>query len=185
MEIIGDQQVTLIKAISRREIPVRVHHTILPGDEIETKERQVVTLSSTDGSKWKIAPNSRLKIQEKSKSAGMPRLLSLVRGSMWGLAEGEPAKDGYKIKIQLKTAALGIRGTEYLIETTEEFSAVDVLKGQVVWGRDFQLRPGSFITVKAGQRAEIPLNLQGKRLAKPTKSKSVAELLKHYGLDQK
>jgi ferric-dicitrate binding protein FerR (iron transport regulator) len=186
VEIFGDPQVTLIKSISRREISVSLKHALLPGDEIETKERQVVTLAAADGSKWKIAPKTRLKIQEKSKSLGMPRLLSLIRGSMWGLAEGEPGKDGYKLKIQLKTASMGVRGTEYLIETTDEFSALDVLKGQVVWGRDLQLRPGSTVTVKAGQRAELRKNGKGKRPGKPIKSKrSIAEMLEHYGLDQK
>jgi ferric-dicitrate binding protein FerR (iron transport regulator) len=184
-EIFGDPQIKLIKAISRREIKANVGDFLLPGDEIETGVKQIVALTAADGSKWKIAPNTRFKIQDKSKIDGSPRLLSLIRGSMWGQAVGDEKRDGFKLKIQLKGAALGVRGTEYLIETRDEFSAVDVLKGEVLWGKDVSFRKGSYVIVKAGNRAELAIPFKGKRPKRTVKSKSTEILLRHYGLDEK
>jgi hypothetical protein len=184
-EIVGGSQVKWIKAISRREVNAKIGDLLLPGDEIETLSKQVVSLSAEDGSKWKIAPNTRFKIQEKSKIGGSPRLLSLIRGSMWGSAAGEEKRDGFQLKIQLTTAALGVRGTEYLIESNVGYSAVDVLKGEVMWGKDISFRKGTYVIVKAGKRAEVSGSLKGKLPQKAIPSKKTDILLKHYGLDEK
>jgi hypothetical protein len=100
---------------------------------------------------------------------------------MWGKVKKEAdVKEGFRLKVRTKMAALGIRGTEYLLEGDETHSGIDVLEGTVWWGTDPNFTPGSFKAISAGSHGEIGAG--GQVTVTETKGDS-AKLLHAYGLD--
>lgn len=187
--IFGNRDLHVVRDGKVEKEKVRRGAVLAAGDEVGTDATQIVTLESEDGSKWKVAPSTRLKLEKSSGDSGI-RLLSLLRGAMWGLAPAAGEKDKLKLKIRTTNAAMGVRGTEYLIEDRPDFSAIDVLKGEVWWGSSPDFPEGSFILVKAGQRSILKKPKSGasvsdlqELLTAPVPSKkSLRSLQEHYGL---
>jgi ferric-dicitrate binding protein FerR (iron transport regulator) len=130
---------------------------VFVGDVVVSGERQVVTLEAFDGSVWKIAPSSRLKVEARvpQKKNFFHWTFGLHRGSMWGAVKSRPEADGFRLKVKTRNAAMGIRGTEYLIESKEDKTELDVLEGIVWFGNASGFEPGTYVEVRAGQHAEI------------------------------
>lgn len=157
-EVSGPRQVKVIRVAGAREQFLEPGETVAVGDELVTVKAQVVTLLAFDGSQWKVAPESRLKIE-----AHKPEQQSLffwtfriLKGAMWGqVPKKEEAANAFRLKVATPNAALGIRGTEYLMDGDDKRSGIDVLEGVVWWGKSLGFKPGTYREVKAGEHGEI------------------------------
>lgn len=183
-KVSGPQEVKVIRGAGAKEEILGEGGNLFMGDEVQTAKQQIVALSAFDGTQWKIAPNTRLKLEARKpqKSNFFFWVLQIAQGSMWGEVpkSGDPLKEGeFRLKVHTKTAALGIRGTEYLTESDGNRSSLDVLEGMVLFGPSLDFGPGSYQEVKAGQHAEI--GPDGKITVEPSKGDAAA-LVARYRL---
>lgn len=157
-KVYGPKEVKVVRAVGKKEATLSQGDAVFVGDEIHTAAGQIVELSAWDKSAWKVAPNSRLKLESRKpdKKTLFYWTMNLVKGGMWGKVEKEAAdKNGFRLKVKTKFASMGIRGTEYLVSGDEKLSSLDVLEGVVWWGKSAEFEPGSYKEVKAGQHAEM------------------------------
>lgn len=154
----GPKEVQVIRSVGNKEESATAGDMLFIGDTVITAPGQIVQLSAFDKSSWAVAPNSRLKLESRkpdSKSL-FYWTFNLVKGAMWGeVPKAETAKDGFRLKVKTKYAAMGIRGTEYLLGGDESLSTLEVLEGTVWWGKSADFAEGSYKEVKAGQHAEM------------------------------
>jgi hypothetical protein len=157
-KVYGPKAVKVVRAVGNKETSLYQGDAVFVGDEIHTAAGQIVELSAWDKSAWKVAPNSRLKLESRKpdKKTLFYWTMNLVKGGMWGKVEKEAAdKNGFRLKVKTKYASMGIRGTEYLLSGDDKLSSLDVLEGVVWWGGSAEFEPGSYKEVKAGQHAEM------------------------------
>ncbi len=178
----GPKDVSVIRAAGNKSETLGVGDALFEGDTIITAVGQIVELSAYDHSTWKIAPKTRLKLESRKpeKKTLFYWTFQLVAGSMWGeVPKVQGGGDSFRLKVKTKTAALGIRGTEYLLGGDEKLSTLDVLEGTVWWGKNAEFAEGTYKEVHAGEHAEM--GLDGKiQVNKSTGDKSA--LAKQYGL---
>jgi hypothetical protein len=155
------------------------------GDIVETVARQVVSLESFDGSVWKLAPNTKLKLEARvpQKKDFFHWTFAMQQGAMWGKVLPRKDAEGFRLKVKTRNAAMGIRGTEYRLETKEDFTGLDVLEGVVWFGNASGFEPGTYVEVKAGEHAEI--GGDGKPKASAMSTAKGATLTEKYGLSEK
>lgn len=183
-QILGSESVKVIK--KKVEKKLKAGEELALGDEIITEAKQIAVLQGYDGSQWKVAPNSSLKLEKLNpdKNNYSYWVFQMAKGSLWGKVQPAADKEGYRLKLKTKNAAMGIRGTEYLVADNELQAELDVLEGKVWWGTSDNFEPGTFTEVKAGEHAEI----KGKERSAPvpTKEKGNALLeLYHLFWDEK
>ncbi len=109
---------------------------ILAGEVIETGANGHVHLKMVDGAFVSIRPQSRFRIEEYHYDAAQPRnsriKFMLEQGtarSITGKA-GEASKESYRLNTPL--AAIGIRGTDFVVQTEREVTRVVVQSGAIV-----------------------------------------------------
>ncbi|HEY8278711.1 MAG TPA: FecR family protein [Bdellovibrionota bacterium] len=157
-EVNGPKEVKVVRAVGAREEYAGAGTLLFVGDEIITASGQIVGVESYDGSKWKIAPNTKLKLEARKpeKESYSFWVLNVFAGALWGeVPKSTDGKNGMRLKIHTKNAAMGIRGTEYLLEGDDKHSAIDVLEGTVWWGKSIDFAPGTYREVSAGEHAEM------------------------------
>lgn len=153
-EVFGAKEVRVL--INNKENIRYVGDELFLGNVIETKPKQIVLLESFDKSQWKVAPETTLKLEKRlaEKKTLSYWVFGLVKGYLWGKVTPNTDKEGYRLKIKTKSAAIGIRGTEYLLAGNDN-SELDVLEGTVWWGKSENFEPNSYVEVKAGEHAEM------------------------------
>lgn len=182
-EILGSPDVKVLRqGKTERSETVQRGAELFVGDVVETAARQVLTLEAFDGSLWKVAPGSSLKIEARvpQKKDFFHWTFAMEKGAMWGKVEPRKDADGFRLKVKTRNAAMGVRGTEYLIETKEGFTGLDVIEGTVWFGNSSGFQKGTYVEVKAGEHAEIGPDGHPKP-ATPTTLKGSA-LPEKYGL---
>lgn len=171
-EVFGPKEVKVL--INNKEKILYVGDEVFLGNTIETKAKQIVQLEAFDKSQWKVAPETTLKLEKRlaEKKTLSYWVFGLVKGYLWGKVTPHPDKEGFRQKIITKSAAMGIRGTEYLL-AGDQNSEVDVLEGKVWWGSSDGFEEGTYQEVKAGEHAEaiareikkpVPSTLKGNDL---------------------
>jgi hypothetical protein len=157
-ELTGPKELRVIRGAGAREQSLAVGEILFVGDEVITAKGQIATLGAYDGLKWKVAPETRLKLEARKpeKQSFFYWVVRIASGSVWGqVPKSKDDKDSFRLKVVTKSAALGIRGTEYLLDGDEQRSRIDVLEGTVWWGPSPDFPPGSFRKISAGQHAEL------------------------------
>jgi hypothetical protein len=99
---------------------------VLPEDtSILTKSRSFVKLKYEDGSTVSLGPKSKIVIAKSitKKKAGV---LSLLTGQIRAKVKKEKTADN-KLILKTRTAALGVRGTDFLVVFNEENNAVSLV----------------------------------------------------------
>ena len=135
---------------------VHVGDDLIEGDEVTVAERQLVSLAGYDGSLWKLAPGTRFvaEARKSDKATSAYWSFAVTKGAMWGkVTKNIEVKDGFRLKVRTKAAALGIRGTEYVLDGGENH--VDVLEGTVWWGTDLNFAAGTYKAITAGSHGEV------------------------------
>ncbi len=178
----GPREVSVIRAVGNKAETVGAGSVLFVGDTVVTSAGQIVELSAYDGSAWKIAPRTRLKLEARTpdKKSLSYWTFQLVTGSMWGQVPKDPsAGDSFRLKVKTKSAAMGIRGTEYLLGGDEKLSTLDVLEGTVWWGKSAEFAEGTYKEVHAGEHAEMGT---GGEIQVRSSASDKSTLAKHYGL---
>ena len=119
-----------------REVPLQRGLSLHEGDVIVTEAGAHVHVRFADGALLSVRPNSRLSIERYSYRPGQPaenavkfRLESGTARSITGKA-GEEAKDRFRLNTPV--AAIGVRGTDFVVATDAASSAVAVNSGAIV-----------------------------------------------------
>lgn len=131
--VIGDAVAKTDKATGRT---IARGEKILAGDVIETGANGHVHLKMIDGAFVSIRPQSRFRIEEYRYDVAQPRnsriKFVLEQGtarSITGKA-GEASKESYRLNTPL--AAIGIRGTDFVVQTERDVTRVVVQSGAIV-----------------------------------------------------
>tara|TARA_R110001592_G_scaffold59200_1_gene179584 strand:+ start:29145 stop:30818 length:1674 start_codon:yes stop_codon:yes gene_type:complete len=147
-ELVGDA--LLKKASSSRYVVLKENMLIMVGDEIATKNGNVV-IEFADSSTIRLEENSNLvfnKLSHFGKTGMVDTRLRLKRGSL--TSDIPPLVKGSRYEIKTPSAVAAVRGTEFRLHTTEKETRLEVLEGTV----EFSGEHGKMM-VDAGQGATI------------------------------
>lgn len=132
-------------------------HQIEIGDVIETEASQngtgeIAELTSKRGNKITLEPGSRVEITENSLAA---QSLTLSKGKLLGAtSKGGNSDRKYKFMIRTRSATMGIRGTQFVVEAenAQKKSSFFVIEGVVDIASSVEnLLKDNFIAVGTGQ----------------------------------
>jgi hypothetical protein len=112
---------------------------ISEGSEIATKSRSFVRLLFLDKSKLSIGPKSRIRVEKfQKRKAGV---LSLIKGHIRSQVTKDYTEIGKqqgksKLFIKTKTAAMGVRGTDYQVNYNDvnDHTSIITFEGRVAFG---------------------------------------------------
>lgn len=147
-ELVGDA--LLKKASSSRYDVLKINMLIMVGDEIATKNGNVV-IEFADGSTIRLEENSNLifnKLSHFGKTGMVDTRLRLKNGSL--TTDIPPLVKGSRYEIKTPSAVAAVRGTEFRLHTSEKETRLEVLEGTV----EFSGKHGKML-VDAGQGATI------------------------------
>jgi hypothetical protein len=103
-----------------REHPLQVRSAIYEGDRLETRVGSSLHLSLDDGAEVFLKPDSVLKVSEYVITNGYGKesssVLDLLRGGLRTITGAIGASSVANYQLQTGVAAIGIRGTEYVIK---------------------------------------------------------------------
>jgi hypothetical protein len=179
-DVVGPSEVKVVHQAGHREEMLRRGANLFVGDEVDVAPKQIIGLTARDDAQYKLAPGTHFLVEARKPDKQTQSYWSfqLLRGAMWGQV-AKKNQDGFRLKVRTKSAALGIRGTEYLVSGDETNSAVDVLEGTVWWGKDAAFAAGTYREVSAGRRGE--LGPDGRIVVTDSKGDK-AKLVRDYGL---
>ncbi|MBK9237050.1 MAG: FecR domain-containing protein [Rhodoferax sp.] len=131
--VVGTARITsasgLVSTVNRGS-PIHV------GDRIETESGGHVHVRFVDGGRLSVRPSSRLQVENYSYSAQQPALTAIkfkldegVVRSITG-SWGEGARD--KFRLNTPVAAIGVKGTDFVVRSDAEATAASVYTGAIV-----------------------------------------------------
>ncbi len=125
---------TLLSPGAKNARVVEFGQKIYEDTSILTTAKSFVILEFKDGSKMSIGPNSKVVVM-KARS-GEPGLVSLLKGKIRNNIQSENNKD-VKYIIRTRTAAMGVRGTEFQTSYNADNKATSLVtfKGEVAMAR--------------------------------------------------
>lgn len=114
--------------------------TVRPGSTIKTEAKSFVKILFADQTTMNIGPDTTLKLEETK--AGDPSLVNLVGGQIRAkvtkdLLQGGSGGSPEKMLIKTKTAAMGIRGTDFSVSfnAQNQITALITFEGNVAMAR--------------------------------------------------
>lgn len=114
--------------------------SVRPGNTIKTEAKSFVKILFADQTTMNIGPDTTLKIEETK--AGDPSLVNLVGGQIRAkvtkdLLQGDKGGSPEKMMIKTKTAAMGIRGTDFSVSfnAQNQVTALITFEGNVAIAR--------------------------------------------------
>lgn len=110
----------MMKVAGKGDAPLKLDDWVPEGATIVTKEKSVVKLTFTDKSQMNIGPNSEMAINKFG--GGEAGLISVIKGQIRSQVTKDVLKhdDKSKLLIKTKSAAMGIRGTDFSVAFNEE-----------------------------------------------------------------
>lgn len=114
------------------------------GESIATGKSAWVDLRLCDGSGLRVGESSKFKFETaaKAEEGFTGWAFELIKGSLLALVEGEEKKETVKMRVRTKFASIGVRGTEFLVETDEtEGTNVHTVEGEVLMGAASDFEP--------------------------------------------
>lgn len=153
-----------------KTIQMKVGDALASGDEIVTDEKTAVDLRLEDESLVRVGVNSSYRIVEESGAAKF--LHRLISGAVMVLVPKKTDAKGDEIKFRMRTpqGTIGVRGTEFTVNTTKEGTTLRGLSGEVMFGpvdADFP-QAEKFVFVAKGFESSIG-NATGSAPSKPKK----------------
>ena len=116
------------------------------GDSIVTGKSAWVELRLCDGSAIKVGEKTKFKFESSAKEAeGFAGwAFGLLKGSLLAVVQGEANSDKVKLRVRTPTAALGVRGTEFMVDSDDAAgTSLHTIEGEVLLGtaEDFDQLP--------------------------------------------
>src|SRR4051812_24827790 len=99
-EVVGPPKVVVVRG-KKTEESVGKGAEIFVGDEIRSAAKQIVSLRAYDGSQWKVAPETNLKIEKRvpEDKSLFYWVFGIIRGSLWGKVSPQEKKDAFRLKV--------------------------------------------------------------------------------------
>lgn len=141
------------QAVTNVGLPLSEHDDIYRDARVYTKQYGSMEIQLEDGSDLTVMPNSSLVIDEYVYAgAGSPGSLAITlsRGAM-RMVSGKMAKPSYSITTPVTT--IGVRGTTFTLNVTDQETGVWVQDGTVVanaGGQDYVLEAPAFASCDGG-----------------------------------
>jgi hypothetical protein len=110
-----------IKSTDGKTKPIKLDDWLSEGDIIQTKEKSFAKLIFTDKSTMNVGPNSEVNVNKFG--GGQVGLVSVIQGQIRSQVTKDVLKqseDKSKLIIKTKSAAMGIRGTDFLVTYSPE-----------------------------------------------------------------
>ena len=160
---------------------------LVVGDEIRVPANVVVQLRQWDGSNYFLSPGSQFKIDARlpDKQNFASWTFSLARGAVRGQVESDPGKETMKVRIKTPIAAMGVRGTDFLVTyAPDNPMRVYMRKGEVALGRSEKFEPGTFIPVKEKMVAEAMPDVKQRIAPAQEVANAFNEAMKNSGIPE-
>lgn len=134
-------KVTVLKAHHLKAEEAKIQDELSYDSSIVTYEKSIAKITMNDGSVLTVGPNSMLHVQQFiNKETEKPGIVSLLRGQLGAVINEQTKIKGYKSKIILKTrtAAMGVRGTEFSLTFNEQSQGTTLVtyQGTVVMAKN-------------------------------------------------
>jgi hypothetical protein len=111
-------QVTKVAPGSNKETPVKKGDSLAEGSTVSTKDRSFAKLLFIDNTQMNLGPNTSIKIEKfQGNSAGVIQVIDgKIRAKVQkDLVSKDAGEQKDKLLIQTKTAAMGVRGTDFMV----------------------------------------------------------------------
>lgn len=149
---------------------VELGQKIYEDTSILTKEKSFVVLEFSDGSRMSVGPQSKVVVVKARGSD--PGLISLLKGQIRNTVKPEDNNEN-KYIIRTRTAALGVRGTDFQTSynTENKATALVTFKGRVAMVRldssaeDLEIALDKNITIERDEKGEPTIDsaIEGQR----------------------
>lgn len=148
---------SLVGTAFKNDATAAVGTVLAVGDRLKTDEKSEAELESSDGSKLTVVEKSEVVIAFDEHAM---QTIDLRSGKIVGNAVKKPADSNktYRFLIKTKTGVMGVRGTQFVVEASEDGKRSNfyVLNGVVDVARTMgDLLTNNFVVVKAGELVEI------------------------------
>lgn len=170
-EIVGEVT-TVIGAASLRQgetegQPLRRGAPVRAGDRIETTAGGHVHIRFIDGGLVSVRPGSRLHVQEyrKDSSAGKGAIrFQLEQGVVRSVTGEWGEQDRDRFRLNTPVAAIGIKGTDFVVKTLGDLTQASVLSGAIVMSPLEGACLGTLGPCNQERSALLSAEMQGKML---------------------
>lgn len=160
-EIIGGETIELIKVNGSKDL-VRAGQELRVGNKISTGNRIVAKLVLFDGSVFTLGQNSTFVIESRKadKSIGAQWNFKLLKGAIHGIVTkrqerklANNKKRGIKIKLRTPSAAMGIRGTNFIFSFVPDSQRTEIhtTQGEVEFSKSINMEPEKTVIVRGGE----------------------------------
>ena len=170
-EIVGEVT-TVIGTASVRQgdadgQPVRRGIAVRAGDRIETTAGGHVHIRFIDGGLVSIRPSSRLHVQEYRKNSGISRgaiRFHLEQGIVRSVTGEWGEQDRDRFRLNTPVAAIGIKGTDFIVKSSGDTTQAAVLSGAIVMSPLEGACLGTLGPCNQDRSALLSAEMQGKML---------------------
>lgn len=117
-------------------VPLTSEESLDPGESLTTGEDSWVDLRFCDGSTTRIGENSEYQFESASNDGTdfWQWSMQLVRGSLRAIVEKETDPQKVKVIISTPHASMGVRGTEFVVDSDNAKTELHTLEGDVLIG---------------------------------------------------
>ncbi|MFZ4714407.1 MAG: FecR family protein [Bacteriovoracaceae bacterium] len=118
----------IVKSLDGKSRELKQDEWVSQGDIIQTKEKSFAKLTFTDKSTMNVGPASEVNINKFG--GGEAGLISVIKGQIRSQVTKDVLKqeqDKSKLIIKTKTAAMGIRGTDFLVSFSPETERTNLI----------------------------------------------------------
>jgi len=147
----------LIRKNSRIEESAGVGGKVYVGDTVVTNESSTVQLMTADGSMVKVGFDSRFLFEDISLlERAVTWSFQLIKGQLRALVVKKPDNQ-VRFKVKTPTAAMGIRGTEFVLVYSEEAASsyLYTIEGLIEYGPIGCEKSKSCVDVRAGESSLV------------------------------
>lgn len=124
----------VIRAGTSQWVPVRPADALSVGDQLRTREGAKISMRLNDGSVLTLAEKTVMTIDDQTlqPSGQNTSIFSLLLGKMRALVSDRYQEPGSRFEVHTPTAVAGVRGTEFVAETTADESKFFGLEAETV-----------------------------------------------------
>ncbi len=129
----------VLRSGTSKWIPIRSAESVSRGDQLRTREGTKMSIRLSDDSLLTLAEKTVITIDDQTlKPSGQnTSIFSLVLGKVRAIVSDRYKEPGSRFEVRTPTAVAGVRGTEFIAETTADNSVFFGIESQTV----VRLRP--------------------------------------------
>jgi hypothetical protein len=141
---------SIVISAAGEKAELEIEQTIAKGESVATGKEAWVDLRLCDGSGLRVGERSKITFEEalaRNETSLVAWAFGLLKGSLLATVLGEEKPGQVKMRVRTPTAALGVRGTEFLVDAEDGGdTVVHTMEGEVLMGKredyDALVKPG-------------------------------------------